>query len=563
PADAIAELEVPFVDAVGYVGNLGALQENALTAGFVDTPLIDSDGIYRRAPLMQRYRGDLYASFALSMAHQLAGSPPISFEFAGAEGDARSGLNLESVRFGEYRVPVDQNVAVLIPFRGRQGSFRYVSATRVLDGSVTREALDGRIALVGASAAGLFDLRSTPVSERYIGVEAHANLLGGILDQRVKQQPSYSAGLEIAVLLFLAWLTAIILPRFAVLTSLTLLVATIAVMSIANYWLFAAAGLVVPLASALFYVLLAGLLQISYGYFVESRNKRRLSGLFGQYVPPELVSEMDEGGADITIAGESRTMSVLFSDVRGFTTISERLDARELTQLMNEFLTPITRVIHEHRGTIDKYMGDAVMAFWGAPLEDAEHARNAVLAGLAMIETVEALGPDFEKKGWPPLQIGVGVASGPMNVGNMGSEFRMAYTVMGDTVNLGSRLEGLTKQYGVGMIVNETTVELVADVRFRQIDLVRVKGKHEPVAIFEPVGVKADIADDDERRLQSFESALCHYREQRWDEAETMFEELNALRPHMLYQIYIERIRAFKENPPGANWDGVFVHHAK
>lgn len=562
-SDSIRGISVPFVDALGFIGNLPELQENAIAGGFVDTPLIDADGIYRRAPLVQRYRGDLYPSFALAMALQLLGEPSVRFEFATDDPDARTGLELEAVRLGDRRIPVDEHVAVLIPFRGRQGSFPFVSATDVLAGSAPEELLDGRIALLGASAAGLFDLRATPVSERYIGVEAHANLLAGILDGGIRQQPAYTAGLEFAILLLLGVLTAIVLPRFAVLTSLALLIATLGLILTLNLALFSRAGIVVPLASSASYVFLTGLLQISYGYFVESRNKRRLSGLFGQYVPPELVAEMDVGGTEISLAGESKPMSVLFSDVRGFTTISEKLEARELTQLMNEFLTPITRVIHEHRGTIDKYMGDAVMAFWGAPLDDSEHARHAVLTGLAMIETVRGLDQRFREKGWPVLQIGVGVASGPMNVGNMGSEFRMAYTVLGDTVNLGSRLEGLTKQYGVDMIVSQGTVDDVPDVRFRQLDLVRVKGKHEPVAIYEPIGPQAEIDEESEIEIETFEHALTHYRKQNWDEAQALLERLAANRAHPLYQIYSNRIETFRRAPPEAGWDGVFSHREK
>jgi adenylate cyclase len=563
PADAVAGIEIPFVVAQGYVGNLPLLREAALTAGFVDTPLIDADGIYRRAPLVQRYRGDLYASFALSLAQRLLGSPSMTLQFATDDPDARTGLDLEAVRLGDRRIPVDGRAAALIPFRGRQGSFPYVSATRVLDGSAPRELLAGRIAIVGASASGLFDLRSTPVAERYIGVETHANLLAGILDGTVKQKPAYTAGVEVAALFLLGIVTALILPRFAALTSLALLIATVALVAVLNYALFARGGVVVPLASSLSFVLLAGLLQISYGHFVESRNKRRLSGLFGQYVPPELVAEMDEGGREVSLAGESKVMSVLFSDVRGFTTLSERLDARELTQLMNELLTPITRVIHEHRGTIDKYMGDAVMAFWGAPLEDPQHARNAVLAGIEMIATVERLGTQFAARGWPPLHIGVGVATGKMNVGNMGSEFRMAYTVLGDTVNLGSRLEGLTKQYGVDMIVSAATVAAVADVRFRPLDLVRVKGKREPVAIYEPLGRKAELGTQVEDEVRSFEAALTHYREQRWDDAEALLRTLAARSQRDLYEIYLRRIREFRATPPGPDWDGVFAHETK
>ena len=218
-------------------------------------------------------------------------------------------------------------------------------------------------------------------------------------------------------------------------------------------------NLVLPLASGVLMISMLFALNMSYGFFVESRAKRQISGLFGQYVPPELVDEMSKDPEAFSMEGESRELSVLFTDVRGFTTISEGLDPKELSKLMNEFLTPLSRIIYRHRGTIDKYMGDCIMAFWGAPLNDPQNARNAVLAGLEMHKTMESLQPHFKDKGWPPIYIGVGVNSGRMNVGNMGSEIRLAYTVMGDAVNLASRLEGITKQYGVSMIVGESTAQ--------------------------------------------------------------------------------------------------------
>ena len=252
-------------------------------------------------------------------------------------------------------------------------------------------------------------------------------------------------------------------------------------------------------------------------------------------------------------------MSVLFSDVRGFTTISEGLEPQELTQFMNEFLSPITEVIHDHRGTIDKYMGDAVMAFWGAPLKDPDHARNALLAGMGMIRAMRTLAEDFRARGRPELRIGVGINSGPMNVGNMGSKFRMAYTVLGDAVNLGSRLEGITKNYGVDIIVSEYTAAKVPDFTYRELDRVRVKGKNEPVTIFEPVGLTSEVKQADLDEISRYQGTLQLYLGQQWDEAEKEFVRLHADFTHSIYEIYLNRIVEFRENPPEDDWDGVYT----
>jgi adenylate cyclase len=519
--------------------------------------------VFRRAPLLQRYGGDLYPSLALAVAGLSLGSPPVSLSFASRKDERMSGIELEALQLGERRIPVNEQVTVYIPYRGLQGSFPYVPAKDVFSGTAPQEILRDRIVLIGASAAGLLDLRSTPVGQRYIGVEAHANLISGLLDGTILQQPSWTIGLEFSLLFVIALLTALVLPRLAPITALLFVIGLLFLTMALNLWMWTAQALVVPLASLLCFTLVASVLQINYGFFIESRNKRHLSKIFGQYIPPSLVAEMDASGQGVSLEGESRTMSVLFSDVRGFTTLSEKLDARELTQLMNEFLTPITRVIHEHRGTIDKYMGDAVMAFWGAPLADDQHARHAVQAGLGMIRAMRELGNDFAKKGWPPIAVGVGVSSGNMNVGNMGSEFRFSYTVLGDTVNLGSRLEGLTKQYGVDMIVSAGTARFLPDFAFRELDLVRVKGKREPVAIYEPVGLASELTATEREQIALFAAAVAAFRSRQWDAARARLHNLNERTEHPVYNVYLDRIEQFRREPPPADWDGVFDYLTK
>lgn len=560
---ALTGLSVPFVQARGFAGNLPELQENAVGGGFFDSPIIDSDGVFRRAPLVQFFDGDLYASLALEVTRIAVGSPDVGLSFATRSDGRMSGIELEALTLGERRIPVNEQVAIYIPYRGPQESFPYVSAKDVLAGSAPAATLRGKIALLGASAAGLLDLRSTPVGQRYIGVEAHANMIAGILDGTIRQQPAWSDGLEFFLLLVIALLTALLMPRLTPLLALTLVFAMLSAAMLGNLWLWSAHGLIVPIASLLGFILLASMLQITYGFFVEQRNKRHLSQVFGQYIPPAIVDEIDASGDEISLDGESREMSVLFSDVRGFTTISEGLDATELTRLMNEFLTPFTGVIQSHRGTIDKYMGDAVMAFWGAPLADNEHARHALLAAFDMIRVVKQLDEPFRAKGWPQIRVGVGIASGDMNVGNMGSEFRIAYTVMGDTVNLGSRLEGLTKQYGVDIIVNDKTAALVPDFTYRELDLVRVKGKTEPVAIFEPLGPSSELSEQHGEQLAAYATALTAYRAANWDIAATALKALQHQADDLLYNVYLDRIDNFRRSPPPQGWDGVFDHLSK
>jgi adenylate cyclase len=417
---------------------------------------------------------------------------------------------------------------------------------------------------VGTTAPGLFDLRATPVASVYPGVEIHANLIAGMLDGDIKQRPPYVLGAEVILLLVSGLAMAIILPLVSPLRA-TLITALVLVSAFAtNVWVWDSGNLVLPLASGLLMIAILFALNMSYGFFVETRAKRQITGRFGQYVPPELVDEMAQHPEAFSMEGASREMTVLFTDVRGFTTISEGLDPKELSQLMNDFLTPLTRVIHSRRGTIDKYMGDCIMAFWGAPLDDPDHAMNAVLAGLEMQKVLEGLAPEFKARGWPEIRIGVGVNTGRMSVGNMGSEIRVAYTVMGDAVNLASRLEGVTKQYGVGMIVGENTRACLKDMVFRELDRVRVKGKDEPVTIYEPLGQSGDVDSAVLNELKLWGQALRLYRARDWDMAELQLINLQKANPgRVVYQLYIDRIAHYRANPPGDDWDGAFRFETK
>ena len=555
---------LPINKAEGYTGNLKVLQSAAKSGGYFDNPLVDQDGVFRRVPLIQNYSDYLFASLALSTTQSALDFPKLSLNI---ESDGTKGgkeyFALESLHLGEYRIPVDKNGAVYVPYRGLQGSFPYIPAYLVLEKKVSPALLNGKIILFGTSAPGLLDLRSTPVQNVYPGVEVHANIISGILDGRINHKPAWTLGYEFVLLVIIAVSMALLLPLLSPLiaaSSVLLLSAAITFGTLIAW----SNNLILPLASPLLLITMMFMLHMTYGFFIESRGKRQLAGLFGQYIPPELVDEMSESPDEYSLDGESRNMTVLFSDVRGFTTISEGMDPKQLTQLMNALLTPMTRVIHKNRGTIDKYMGDAIMSFWGAPLDDNEHARHALYAAMEMMDELKIMQDDFKQRGWPTVNIGIGLNTGTMNVGNMGSEFRVAYTVLGDAVNLGSRLEGLTKNYGVNIIVSESTKNEIPEFVFRELDLVTVKGKNEPVAIFEPIGHKNDLEKSVTSELTKYKQALMQFRSQNWDKAEMDFFSLSRSNPdRYLYQMYLDRINMYRQEPPGDDWDGVFAHTSK
>ena len=550
------------IEAVGYGANLPALQAAALNGGFFNSPLVDTDGVFRRTPLLVRHQGGVYEQLALAVTRALLGQPPLQL-MSGAGYGGMADRRLEALSFGGFTVPVDAQGAVLVPYRGRQGRFPYVPAREVLAGQADPQVLEQAIVLVGTTAAGLLDLRATPVQNVYPGVEINANLIIGLLDQRFKTRPSYSAGLEVLQLVLvgtLATLIGFLNPWRALLLLGGLAAGLLAV----NAWLWQTYDLVAPLASPLVLLLLLYVLYTSYNFWVEARRERWLTKCFGQYVPHEIVAEMSRRGESYSLAGESRQMTVLFSDIVGFTALSEHLEPRQLTQMMQRYLTPMTRVIHEHHGTIDKYIGDAIMAFWGAPLADPDHARHALHAAFAMQRALQELNQEFQAQGWPPLRLRTGMNSGVMSVGNMGSEFRMSYTVLGDAVNLAARLESASRSYGVPIVVSEATRALMPEWTYRELDRVRVKGRAQAVTIYQPLGPATALSDAEQTALAAYNAALHAFQQQAWTVAETAFSDLLATQPDcVLYALYQQRAATLRHHPPPAEWDGVFTLESK
>ncbi|RPI46006.1 MAG: adenylate/guanylate cyclase domain-containing protein [Betaproteobacteria bacterium] len=577
PAGTFSGKNIPFYTAYGYGANLPELVRAAAATGHFN-PLTDPDGVSRRVPMLAEFKGAYYEPLSLAMVRVLlamseaskqtsrtASLPQVVPGYPAEVFWQRGYQGLEWLQVGPFRIPVDDKAAALVPYRGKQGSFKYLSAADVIQGKAATADLKGKIVLVGTTAPGLFDLRSTPVANVYPGVEIHANLIAGMLDQTIKQKPPYVLGAEILLLVLTGVAMTLLLP---LLTPLKQALATAGVLVLvvgSNVAVFHQANLVLPIASGLVMILVLFTFSMAYGFFVEARGKRQITGLFGQYVPPELVDEMAKNPEHFSMEPESREMTVLFSDVRSFTTISEGLEPKELSSLMNEFLTPLTEVIYSHRGTIDKYMGDAIMAFWGAPVSAADHARQGIRAGLAMHRKLAELQPYFRSRNWPEIRIGVGLNTGRMSVGNMGSRIRLAYTVMGDAVNLASRLEGLTKEYGAAIIVGETTRDRTAhDFVFRELDRVRVKGKLEPVAIYEPIGATGEVDKRTLDELRLFNQAVKLYRAQEWDMAELQLINLLKLSPDCkLYKLYLDRVGIYRTHPPGRDWDGAFTFEHK
>lgn len=546
-----------------YSGNLKMLQDAAFGAGY-NNGVPDFDGVSRRAPLIVSSDGGYYEALSLALARAVVGKSRPVPRFAAGSWSARIGastleyLDLPTTQ-GTLKIPVDARAMALIPYRGEQGSYLYHSAADLLADRLPSGTLRGKIVLLGTTAPGLLDLRSTPVGEAYPGVEVHANLLSGILDGRLKATPAYMVGLETSLILLVGAIMVLFLPSRspvrAMASSAAILAAAIGCAAALWQW----ADIVMPVASVTMLILTVNSINMSFGYFRESHAKRSMTRLFGQYVPPELVREMSRNPDHYGMEGRNAELSVLFADIRGFTALSEGLAPQDLATLMNEFFTAMTSVISGHRGTLDKYIGDAIMAFWGAPVDDPQHAQHAVAAALQMHRKLREVNEAFAARDWPSLAIGIGINTGAMTVGDMGSRERKAYTVVGDAVNIASRFEGLTAHYGVGIIVGEATRSRVDGIVLRELDRVRVRGSTRALVLFEPVGLEGEVSPALRAELEDWHAALLHYRTGEWDVAVTQLQILAAAWPERhIYTLFLERIAAMRLLDSAQAWDGVW-----
>lgn len=548
------------VQAQGYTGALPVLQDAAVGAGFI-VPAIDGDGVLRSAPLITQYESALYPSLSLAMGLAYYFIEGIDLSVA-RYNDQLDVINW--LQFADQRIRTDVAGRVLIPYLGEQGQFPYLSATDVLNRRIEPGVLDNALVLVGTSSVGLADLRTTPVGTQFPGVEIHATLLNALLAGDFPYTPDIAHTLTALILLILGVIYSVISSRIGPLGLVSATLILLALLVGLNFYFWQQQKVALPLASSLLLTIGLSALHLLQGFLGERRTKQHISSVFGQYVPQAHIDHMLAHPNEFGFAGETREMTVLFSDIRSFTTISESLDATELKDLLNRYFTPITESIFNHQGTIDKYVGDMVMAFWGAPLKDPDHARHALEAAVDMINTLKTLNPELNRLGYPTIDVGIGLNTGPMNVGDMGSHFRRAYTVLGDAVNLGARLEGLTKFYGVKILVGPETYAAIDDWSFRPIDRIRVKGKLEPVSVYEPIAPRKVLSDAWQQELTLWADTYQTYLNRNWAlTREKLNELINQSQSPALYQVYLNRLTDLEAEGVPPDWDGTYTHTSK
>jgi len=496
--------------------NLPELEQAAAGRGlFSIRP--ESDGMVRRVPIVMQAGEDIYPALTLELLRVVSGSGAVLIrsDAAGVRGVAVPGLEL----------PTDQHGRVWVHFSAYDKS-RYVSARDIIEGRAAPDDLRGKLVLLGTSAIGLLDVKTTPVHASVPGVEVHAQVLESALTGALLTAPGIGAVLEMTAALIAGLLIALIAPGASAFTLFLVAALLVTALAAASWVLFVHYQLLLDATFPILATLAVYIAVVLIGYFREQMDRRRIRFAFAQYLSPSLVEQLADSPEKLVLGGETRVMTVLFSDVRGFTTISEAYkdDPQGLTRLMNRFLTPLTNAIVARQGTIDKYMGDAVMAFWNAPLDDPDHQLNACRAARDMLERVEKLNRVREKEaaaaGTPfiPIKMGIGINTGPCAVGNMGSDLRFQYTVMGDSVNLASRIEGLTKDFGVSIILGARTAQAVAgDFAVLEIDSIRVKGKTEPETIYTLMGGPEMLQSNEHRELEERWAAfLASWRKQDW-----------------------------------------------
>jgi adenylate cyclase len=547
---------VHLVGAAGIERNLPDIIKGAAGEGYFNM-IPDPDGTVRWFPMAVMYGGEFFAPMALTALSHYWGNAPLAITL--------SRWGVQEIRLGRQEVPVDRYGRLLINFLGPEGMIPTYSATAVLNGSLPPGALKDKMVMVGATAVGIYDLRVTPFSGNFPGVEIQATIMDNVLQGNFIRTPPFGLFVMLLILVGLAILLGLTLPHFSAAWAFIFTLIVMEGYVVINYLLFTRRGLELQMFYPLGLIVLIYLGVTMQRFLAEERERERIRKTFESYVAPAIVQEMLKHPEQLRLGGERREITVLFTDIRGFTTMSENLDPEALVRLLHDFLNPMSNIIINQGGTIDKYMGDAIMALFGAPLAQPDHPRLACRAALEMAASLASLNQEWAALGRQPLRIGVGINTGPVAVGNMGSDRLFDYTAIGDNVNLASRLEGLNKYYGTNILISETTAQALDNNGFilRDVDLVKVKGKAHAARIYELLA-EGEPDPDLARYLELYHRALALYRERRFAESLEAFGQALEVRPgDAACQRYVTLAQKHHETAPPPDWEAVTVMEGK
>ena len=559
----------------GAVKNITIFEAAASGNGsFNISPEIDS--IIRRLPLVMRLNDTYYPGLVLELLRVAQGASTVIIKTQQAK--ENESVSIESIKVGNVVIPADDSGNLLLYYT-HEAPERTIPAWKILENKLAPNEMAGQIVVVGTSAAGLKDQRPTPLSPFTPGVEIHANALEQILSENYLYRPGWLTGLEIITMTLVGLWLILFMSRLGsilgAVISLFFIVLFFTVSWCAFYYYH---WLVDPVYPAIIVLVIYTVISLL-NYLKSEQQRDYIRNAFGHYISPDLVEKLVKNTEVLKLGGEMRDMSVFFCDIRGFTAISEQLNAGHLTQFINQFLTPMTQVILDEKGTIDKYIGDCIMALWSAPLDDVFHAKNACTAALKMLEKLTVFNNNqrslaqHENRQFIEVNIGIGINSGVCCVGNMGSSMRFDYSVLGDNVNLAARLEGQSKSYGVSIVISEYTLAAMKslhqeqDFAILELDLIRVKGKQQPVRIYTVLGNAAVADSDDFIRLAKIHHDMMQaYYAREWQAALLLIGrclELDKFSLTEFYRVYKQRIETFVASPPESTWIGVYVATTK
>ncbi len=536
--------------------NLNKLEVAAIGSGFFNV-LPDADGIIRRVPLALQCGETIFPSLVLEML-RIGERVPLNRLYSTSNG-------LEGISCGGYEIPTDANGQINVHYSGPEKSFTYISAVDIMTGKVKGQIFADSYVLIGTSAPGLVDIVTTPTSAMLPGVEVHAHTLNTILTGSWLREPDWAKGAEFCYLLLISITLILLVPAIGALRGGVVFIVSAFGICWFSYWLFSKHGYYLDAVYPLLCSSLLFSLMSFMSYLMEERIRQQTRKTFSKYVSPALVEELLKTPGKINLRGEERVLTALFSDIRDFSRISESLSPEAVCSSLNQYLTIMTNIIMGNRGTVDKFIGDAVFAFWNAPLYDSEHARNGLNAALAMRDGLIKLNQSWQDRNMPLFKAGIGIHTGPVRIGNIGSENRLSYTAIGDNVNLTSRLEGVTKQYGIPIIVSAATWEMVdkEEFVFCKLDRIRVVGRQEPVTIFELVDRKNRVTSERMTSITAYEEALESYFAGEFATAEKKFTKLPKGISNRLQNVFIDRCQNHLSNPDAPTWNGVNILEGK
>lgn len=549
------------------------LLENSAVGNGALNSFPDNDGIIRRMPLIAVIGEKFYPTLSAEALRVAQGASGYIVKSVGASGEEGFGAKtgITDLKIGAFEIPTDAGGNFWIYYTPYVAE-RYIPAWKVFEPDFDTAQVEGHILLVGTSAAGLKDIRTTPMSPSTNGVEVHAQAIEQVLTGEYLRRPDWMVGVEIIAMSVIGLVLIVMMIWLPALWG-ALFTAIVLGLALGGSWYaFLHHRLLIEPITPGIAILLLYLTGSLTKYMAEEQKKKYIKQAFSQYMSPELVNQLSTNPDKLKLGGEMKDLTLLFCDIRGFTSISETMNAEELTVFINHFLTPMTDVILSQQGTIDKYMGDCIMAFWNAPLDDPDHPQHAAQAALDMLQTLSQLNKKLALENHDnPTAIGIGINSGECCVGNMGSDQRFDYTVLGDNVNLASRLEGQSKTYGVDIVIGEATEQYLSDFATLELDLIRVKGKQQAVKIYALLGNRALKENKDfDAFCQCFHTMLTQYRTQAWeealatlDQAITLSKTLENVDTATLLELYSERIHAYQSSPPTKDWDGVYVASSK